>query len=134
MSIVEGEYQYDEPDFFHDHCRPHGVFIGDPYGPDYMCQLCESGLDQWVDDPEYTLYWALGDGAPIEVKAVKPWRHTMLTERDPSWTYKQVQDFVDIMWNHDDIADEHKDIIKAMHCWVKQTDAGYWTTPTEETA
>lgn len=27
----------------------HGTFIGDPYGPDYMCGLCEDG-----EDSEYT--------------------------------------------------------------------------------
>jgi hypothetical protein len=26
------------------YCR-HGVFIGDPYGPDYLCGACESGDD-----------------------------------------------------------------------------------------
>lgn len=30
------------------HCR-HGVFIGHPYGPDYMCFWCEMG----VSDEEY---------------------------------------------------------------------------------
>lgn len=34
----------DEPDFSdHTHCR-HGVFVGDPYGPDYLCGYCEDGI------------------------------------------------------------------------------------------
>lgn len=27
----------------HEHCR-HGTFVGDPYGPDYMCGSCEMGF------------------------------------------------------------------------------------------
>lgn len=28
----------------------HGTFIGDPYGPDYMCPLCELGIDDEAEE------------------------------------------------------------------------------------
>lgn len=30
----------------HTHCR-HGNFVGDPYGPDYMCGPCELGVNDY---------------------------------------------------------------------------------------
>lgn len=35
------------------YCK-HGTYVGDPYGPDYMCGPCEDG----VTDYEMALYWA----------------------------------------------------------------------------
>lgn len=40
---LEESGKLDNPDY---RCR-HGVFVGDPYGPDFMCPMCEMG-----DDPE----------------------------------------------------------------------------------
>ena len=42
---LEESGKLENPDY---RCR-HGVFIGDPYGPDYMCHYCEMG----ITDEEY---------------------------------------------------------------------------------
>jgi len=38
---LEESGKLEEPSYY---CR-HGVFVGDPYGPDYMCPYCEMGED-----------------------------------------------------------------------------------------
>ena len=51
------------------YCK-HGVFVGDPYGPDYMCWACESGLSvedvnamdrqaQWGEQANWLRMWGL---------------------------------------------------------------------------
>lgn len=42
---LEESGKLDEPDY---RCK-HGAFVGDPYGPDYMCGWCEMG----ISDKEY---------------------------------------------------------------------------------
>lgn len=44
------------------YCR-HGSFIGDPYGADYLCHLCEDGLSVYDE--------ALAEGRQIVVKRLK---------------------------------------------------------------
>ena len=45
---LEESGKLDDPRY---RCK-HGTFIGDPYGPDFMCPACELGLD---DEDETTL-------------------------------------------------------------------------------
>ena len=40
-------------------CR-HGTYIGDPYGPDYMCHYCEMGYSD--EDYEAEMLWRLKRG------------------------------------------------------------------------
>lgn len=43
----------------------HGTFIGSPWGPDYMCGLCEMGYNTWVEVPKYELYFGLNGLADL---------------------------------------------------------------------
>jgi len=45
---LEESGKLEEPDY---RC-PHGVYTGDPYGPDFMCGFCEDG----TSDEEYRAY------------------------------------------------------------------------------
>lgn len=44
---LEESGKLDNPLYY---CK-HGTFIGDPYGPDYMCWACEEGLtdEEWAE-------------------------------------------------------------------------------------
>ncbi len=39
----------------------HGTPLGTPGGADLMCGLCEDGLTEWVDDPQYALSFTYGE-------------------------------------------------------------------------
>lgn len=43
----------DSPDYHPHYCK-HGAYVGDPYGPDYMCGPCEDGTDDYAT----ALWWA----------------------------------------------------------------------------
>lgn len=67
----------------HTHCV-HGTFVGDPYGPDYMCGKCEEGwscghsrLVPWCAtcrsiDPDAPIGWWLSSLLPVRVKLHRP--------------------------------------------------------------
>jgi hypothetical protein len=54
-----------------DHCV-HGTYVGTPGGADYICGLCEDGLDYWVEDPSYELTISVNDG-PVFVAGSAHW-------------------------------------------------------------
>jgi len=45
---LEESGKLDNPDY---RCK-HGTFIGDPYGPDYMCFYCEMGIEPEDEEDE----------------------------------------------------------------------------------
>lgn len=52
---LEESGKLDNPDYY---CE-HGTFIGDPYGPDYMCWACEEGLtmEEWNEYRKREAEW-----------------------------------------------------------------------------
>ena len=71
------------------YCKPHGVFVGDPYGPDYMCGLCESGLTKEVTREQATLWFRYTD-EHLEDDTGVPW--TKVSQ----WTTDNAPSFDDI--------------------------------------
>jgi hypothetical protein len=49
------------------YCR-HGIFVGDPYGPDYMCGWCEDG----ISDADYEAMVARTATIVRRVEALSP--------------------------------------------------------------
>jgi len=65
------------------HCI-HGVFVGYPGGPDYMCQFCENGEVTWVEDPLWRLMITFDiDGRQVDLPTRVQWRTSSLCEAVP---------------------------------------------------
>lgn len=99
-----------------DRCM-HGTNIGTPMGADFMCQYCEDGLTEWVEEPHYVLLFS-ADPIAVPVK-IAEWWHSNIADK---WEQLVAQDWRDLWCHPDTLA-----INPVFE--VKQDRSGYWEYP-----
>ena len=127
METVEEQMEYG------DHCV-HGTNVGTPGGADLMCQLCELGLTEWVEDPllelqvkihyttenvEKDIPWSASRVYPLRIRM-----STLLEEFDDT-----VDKLVQEMARFEDMVCAHERV-KADPKWrLHPVEKGYWDEP-----
>jgi hypothetical protein len=109
-------------------CKPHGVNIGTPMGADLMCQLCEMGMDTWVKEKGYTL-WFRFDDADLQDDTSVPWtRVAEWQEGDaPSWSTLAVGKSVEPWFELFNDPTITRETMSRIQHKVTVTSQGYWS-------
>lgn len=111
------------------YCK-HGVYVGTPGGPDYMCGYCESGLDVWHDDPGYIFALTFGGTAEVlaEVQSARFKVHYRQSDLDQPGRRAEV--LTEILARTAELANVWGDIDSApwhlVHAAAYRVDSGYW--------
>ena len=111
------------------HCI-HGTATGTAGGADFMCGLCEDGMDKWVEDIGYALQFRFSD-APLDDEWAHPW--TKVAEWRASnppaindiHARKSVDSWFDL-FNDPTIS---RDTMAKIQHRVAVTSKGYWDYP-----
>ena len=103
----------------------HGTYVGTPGGADFMCGLCEDGLDYWVEDPSYELMIGLNDG-PAFVAGSAHWLSN-IAKRDRWALRRLVLLRRDIRTFSQLIEDSNRQAVPTFQ--MRLADSGRWEDP-----
>jgi hypothetical protein len=109
-----------------DVCK-HGTAIGTPGGADFLCGLCESGMDYWIPEPSFQVFMAFNPDHDGSVPATR-WRDRYLLSDVLSQELiiqSIIQMYVGLM-EDPEASDVWEQTLQGMEWEVKQVADGYW--------
>lgn len=133
MESIEEQIEYG------DYCQPHGNPVGTPGGADIMCQLCEMGMNTWIEDPEYKLQMGMVKDRIVDPTAELLGIEAYLDDDDPAERWYGVSIGGSI--RESQLHSPNRTLVKLLRqlrklseqipyrgyaWWMQQVNSGYW--------